>query len=266
MIDYVWLVPAFPLIGVLLNGLAGIRFPKTLTGIIGSAMILLSFLVSCLILAQVLQADPQARVFEILLYRWIPCGDLQVNIGFLVDAETGQALTIDTGSAAADPPATITGPDPLQAIWTTVAAKETVTLTFQAVVAGAPIGAVITNAVTSSAPTLGELVEAAAPIGPVLLGAHDDLRVGRELEAQACVGIGGRLAGRANRSLRFALRRRRRRRRVGVTRRRGLGVDRRQPGKGGEERGGDHSLVHRKNLAGRGRTRARTGAVVKTLA
>jgi len=86
MIDYVWLVPAFPLIGVLLNGLAGIRFPKTLTGIIGSAMILLSFLVSCLILAQVLQADPHARVFEILLYRWIPCGDLQVNIGFLVDA------------------------------------------------------------------------------------------------------------------------------------------------------------------------------------
>jgi NADH-quinone oxidoreductase subunit L len=86
MIDYVWLVPAFPLIGVLLNGLAGIRFPKILTGFIGSVMILLSFVVSCLIMAQVLQTDPGARVFEVLLYRWIPCGDLQVNIGFLVDA------------------------------------------------------------------------------------------------------------------------------------------------------------------------------------
>ncbi len=86
MIDYVWLVPAFPLIGVLLNGLAGIRFPKALTGFIGSVMILLSFVVSCLIMAQVLQTDPGARVFEVLLYRWIPCGDLQVNIGFLVDA------------------------------------------------------------------------------------------------------------------------------------------------------------------------------------
>ena len=52
----------------------------------------------------------------------------------------------------------------------------------------------------------------------------------------------------------------------GVARRRGLGIDRRQPGKDGEERASDHSLVHRKNLAGRGRTRAATRPVFKTLA
>ena len=86
MIDYVWLIPAFPLIGVMLNGIIGMRFPKTLIGLIGSAAILLSFLVSCLILWEAVQAAPHARVFEVLLYRWIPCGDLQVNIGFLVDA------------------------------------------------------------------------------------------------------------------------------------------------------------------------------------
>ena len=86
MIEYVWLVPFFPLLGVIINGILGIRFPKKLIGLIGSAAILLSFLVSCRILWEVLQLPPDARVFEVSVYRWIPCGDLKVNIGFLVDA------------------------------------------------------------------------------------------------------------------------------------------------------------------------------------
>lgn len=86
MIDYVWLIPFFPLLGVILNGIAGIRFPKRLVGLIGSAAIFLSFLVACSILWEVLKVPPDARVFEVLMYTWIPCGDLQVNIGFLVDA------------------------------------------------------------------------------------------------------------------------------------------------------------------------------------
>src|SRR4030042_807955 len=44
MIDYVWLVPAFPLIGVLLNGLAGIRFSKTLPGFVVAALSLIMML------------------------------------------------------------------------------------------------------------------------------------------------------------------------------------------------------------------------------
>ena len=86
MIEYVWLVPFFPLLGVVINGILGIRFSKRLIGLIGSTAILLSFLVSCRILWDVLQLPPDARVFEVSVYRWIPCGDLKVNIGFLVDA------------------------------------------------------------------------------------------------------------------------------------------------------------------------------------
>ncbi len=86
MIEYIWLVPFFPLMGVIINGILGIRFPKKLIGLIGSAAILLSFLVSCRILWEVMQLPPEARVFEVPLYMWIPCGDLKVNIGFLVDA------------------------------------------------------------------------------------------------------------------------------------------------------------------------------------
>jgi len=86
MIEYIWLVPFFPLLGVVINGVLGIRFPKRFIGLIGCSAILLSFLVSCLILLELIQLPPAARVFEVTLYRWIPCGDLQVNIGFLVDA------------------------------------------------------------------------------------------------------------------------------------------------------------------------------------
>ena len=86
MIDYVWLVPFFPLLGVVINGILGIRFPRKLIGLIGSTAILLSFLVSCCILWEVIQLPPEGRVFEVSLYRWILCGDLQVNVGFLVDA------------------------------------------------------------------------------------------------------------------------------------------------------------------------------------
>jgi NADH-quinone oxidoreductase subunit L len=86
MVDYVWLIPLFPLLGVVLNGIVGIRFPNKLVGFIGSTAILCSFLVACSILWEVVQLPADARVFEVLLYTWIPCGDLQVNIGFLVDA------------------------------------------------------------------------------------------------------------------------------------------------------------------------------------
>lgn len=86
MIEYIWLVPLFPLLGVILNGVLGIRFPKWIIGLIGCTTILLSFLLSCLIFWELIQLPPEARVFEVPLYKWIPCGDLQVNIGFLVDA------------------------------------------------------------------------------------------------------------------------------------------------------------------------------------
>jgi len=85
MIEYIWLVPFFPLLGVFINGVLGIRFPKRFIGLVGCSAILLSFLVSCLIFLELIQSPPAAP-FEVTLYQWIPCGDLKVNIGFLVDA------------------------------------------------------------------------------------------------------------------------------------------------------------------------------------
>ena len=55
MMDYVWLIPTFPLIGFLINGLLGKRLSKNAVGIIGSAAVGLSFLVTVAIFLEFLQ-------------------------------------------------------------------------------------------------------------------------------------------------------------------------------------------------------------------
>ena len=46
MIDLVWLIPIFPLIGFLINGLFGRRFPEKVIGWIGALSVGASFLVA----------------------------------------------------------------------------------------------------------------------------------------------------------------------------------------------------------------------------
>jgi len=85
MLELIWLVPFLPLVGVIINGLVGIRFPKNATGLVGCLSVAGSFLVSCGAFWQLLQLPATQRVKEIVLWQWISCGDLTVNLGFLVD-------------------------------------------------------------------------------------------------------------------------------------------------------------------------------------
>jgi NADH-quinone oxidoreductase subunit L len=83
--DYIWLVPLFPLIGVVVNGLLGIKFPKKIIGPIACLAILGSFIVALVTFLQVLGLPPDARIIEKVYFPWIVAGDLSVNIGFLID-------------------------------------------------------------------------------------------------------------------------------------------------------------------------------------
>ena len=85
MLELIWLVPLLPLTGVIINGLLGIRFPKNVTGILGCLSVFGSFVVSCGAFWELLQLPAAQRVKEVVLWQWIPCGDLTVNLGFLVD-------------------------------------------------------------------------------------------------------------------------------------------------------------------------------------
>ena len=64
MVDYVWLIPCFPLVGFLINGFLGKRLPKKLVGLVGSAAIGLSFLLSVSIFLEFLKLPAGARPLE----------------------------------------------------------------------------------------------------------------------------------------------------------------------------------------------------------
>lgn len=85
MMDYVWLIPLFPLIGFLINGLLGKSFSKGVVGTIGSAAVGLSFLVTLGIFLEFLKLPHDARAVEKVVYTWISSGPFQVSVAYLID-------------------------------------------------------------------------------------------------------------------------------------------------------------------------------------
>ena len=96
MAQLVYLIPLFPLIGFLINGLMWKKMPKTLGGIIGSAAILASFAVSLGIFFEV--KDPSFHGPVIVpMFDFIKSGKLYVPFAFQVDALSSLFLLIITG-------------------------------------------------------------------------------------------------------------------------------------------------------------------------
>ena len=85
MMDYVWLIPLFPFVGFLINGLWGKNLPKNVVGTIGCMAVGLSFLVTLCIFLQFLKLPPEARPVEKVIYTWISSGTFQASVAFLID-------------------------------------------------------------------------------------------------------------------------------------------------------------------------------------
>jgi len=81
MLDLIWLVPAFPLMGVIINGLFGRTHIRDKAHLVAVPAVGLSCLVALLISFQVFAG----QTLDLTLYPWIIAGDLQVPVGFLVD-------------------------------------------------------------------------------------------------------------------------------------------------------------------------------------
>jgi NADH-quinone oxidoreductase subunit L len=99
MIDKVWLVLLFPLLGFLINGLFGWRFRKGLINFIACGSVGLSFLVSLGVFLELLKLAPEARHIEKLLFPWVVSGSFKTAFSFLVDPLS--ALMILTVSGVA---------------------------------------------------------------------------------------------------------------------------------------------------------------------
>ncbi|TLD42713.1 MAG: NADH-ubiquinone oxidoreductase chain L [Candidatus Jettenia ecosi] len=97
MLNLVALILLFPLIGTVINGLAGKRLKKETVGYIACGAIGLSFLVSILVFCGLLLLPPQERLFEKELFSWIESGSFKAAAGLQVDPLSGIMILIVTG-------------------------------------------------------------------------------------------------------------------------------------------------------------------------
>jgi NADH-quinone oxidoreductase subunit L len=95
---WVWLAVAFPLLGFLINGGLSLRRPqaKNVVSAVGVGVLAASFLVSALLFVQ-LRAHPPHQPILIDLWRWLPVGSLQIDMGFQLDQLSAVMLLIVTG-------------------------------------------------------------------------------------------------------------------------------------------------------------------------
>ncbi len=91
----IWLVPAFPLLGFLLNGFLGKRFGTRFVTFVGPLAIALSFAQSLVLFFQMLEAE--GNVLKEHLYPWISSGNFEAGINFQVDQLSGLYLLVITG-------------------------------------------------------------------------------------------------------------------------------------------------------------------------
>jgi NADH-quinone oxidoreductase subunit L len=92
-----WLVPALPLAGFILNGLFGRLLGKRGVTLIGPGVVGAAFAVSVAIFATLARLPVEIRVFRQTVYSWIATGDFAATIGFVADPLSVTMMLVVTG-------------------------------------------------------------------------------------------------------------------------------------------------------------------------
>ncbi|MGA0239264.1 MAG: NADH-quinone oxidoreductase subunit L, partial [Acidimicrobiales bacterium] len=85
MLDAVFLIPTFPLLGVLAIVLWGRRLGEPAAGWLATLAMGGSFAAALLTFVGLRAEAPEERRFVQTLWEWVPVGDFSVDVGFLVD-------------------------------------------------------------------------------------------------------------------------------------------------------------------------------------
>src|SRR5436190_1196081 len=88
-----WLIPLFPLIGFLINGLGRKQLSKSMIGVIGSGVILASFVMSIWVFLQVKDGNSHVATY----FDFIKAGKLKISFAFQIDQLSSLFLLIITG-------------------------------------------------------------------------------------------------------------------------------------------------------------------------
>jgi len=97
MQNYIWLIPFFPLVGFIINGLLGRNMNEKAVGVIGAGAALASFITALLTFNDLLGLSPEARVFTQTLYQWMATGNFGVDVAFRIDALSMTMVLVVTG-------------------------------------------------------------------------------------------------------------------------------------------------------------------------
>lgn len=95
LINLIWLIPILPFLGFLINGIARNSLSKTASGLIGSATVFVSFLLSIGIFCEL--NNSSHPVITKHLFNWINVGTLSIPFSFQVDHLSSIMLLIITG-------------------------------------------------------------------------------------------------------------------------------------------------------------------------
>ena len=95
--DFLWLVPAFPLLGSAINGLLGKRLPKPVISLVACGSVGVSFLVATGLVLSLIQRAPEERHVVQTLFTWIAAGDFVATAEFLLDPLSAVMILVVTG-------------------------------------------------------------------------------------------------------------------------------------------------------------------------
>ncbi|MCH7852006.1 MAG: NADH-quinone oxidoreductase subunit L, partial [Candidatus Marinimicrobia bacterium] len=97
MAEPLYLIPLFPLLGFLINGLFGRWLSERQSGIVATGMVLGSFFISAQLFLSLLARQGEQVVFEQTLFSWIHVGALHIPVRYLFDPLTAVMTLVITG-------------------------------------------------------------------------------------------------------------------------------------------------------------------------
>jgi NADH-quinone oxidoreductase subunit L len=97
MLEYLWLIPIFPLAGAAINGLVGKRFSKRLVTLVACGASGAAFAAAVMSVLTLVQRVPEERHIVASCFTWIASGNLVAKAEFLLDPLSSVMLLVVTG-------------------------------------------------------------------------------------------------------------------------------------------------------------------------
>ncbi|MGD0947371.1 MAG: NADH-quinone oxidoreductase subunit L [Candidatus Binatia bacterium] len=95
-VNFLWLIPAFPALGVLFNAFIGNRTGKRPVSLVAPGVVGAAFITGCYAFAQVLSLPPGGALVQ-RMWPWIWAGTLHVDVAFRIDALSAVMVLIVSG-------------------------------------------------------------------------------------------------------------------------------------------------------------------------